>query len=270
MGRAIETISVFATQPNTGAAATVATGNSLTIRNTDKAAWLLSVSGLQQATAGWNRITSPQLHDTTTGIQQQFAASQASQFVFPSPQRLYSQDTLSDAISGSNTAGDIECRQLTVGYDDLPGVDANLIDAAAVRKRAEALYSLPISLTAVATGQYGTAAAVNASADQFKANREYAFLGVSGAATGVSAVRLSGPDLGNLGVCCPVQPLDTELMATWFLWLSSMVAWPTVPVFNSANKALTFLQSVGNENAATFTGTVLLALLGDGGGRRGR
>jgi len=268
MGRALETITVFATAPNTGAAGAAATGNSLTIRNTDKPAWLLAISGLQQATAGFNRLTSPQLHDTTTGIQVQFAASQASEFSLWTPQRLYSQDTLTDTISGSNTAGDIETRQLLVAYDDLPGVDANLIDVATLRKRIDSLYSVPISLTAVATGQYGTAAAVNASADQFKANREYAVLGIAGTATGVAGVRISGPDLGNLGIVTPSLPLETDASEGWWPKTAMRAQWPTIPVFNSANKALTFLQSVGNENAATFTGTLLMALLSDTGRKK--
>jgi len=268
MGKAIETITVFATQPNTGAAGAAASGNSLTVRNTDKPAWLLAISGLQQATAGFNRLTSPQLHDTTTGIQVQFAASSTTELVQWAPQRLYSQDTLTNTISGSNTAGDIETRQLLVGYDDLPGVDANLIDVATLRKRVEAIYSVPISLTAVATGQYGTAAAVNASADQFKANREYAVLGIAGVATGIAGVRVIGPDLGNLGIVIPSLPNDIDSSAGWLPKVALRSAWPTIPVFNSANKALTLLQSVGNENAATFTGTLVMALLVEAGRKR--
>lgn len=268
MGKAVEMISVFATAPSTGAAVTVATGNSLTIRQTNSKAALLAFTGLQQATAGIGRLTSPQLHDTTTGITQNFQLSLNSGITFHVPQPVYSQDTLTGLISGSATAGDIECRHLWVGYEDLPGVDGNFINTSECKQRSIDLYEVQITAAAVATGQYSTAVAVNATNDQFRANTDYAILGASfpaTVATGTSAMRIIGPDFGNLGTGIPCYTYDKDLIGAWFLDMSDKTGFPSIPVFNSANKALTSVQQIGNENAASVTFTLLMAMLGPKG-----
>lgn len=263
MGKSVEMISMFATAPTAGAAATVCTGNSLTIRQSNAPTRLLAASGLQQATVGFGRYTSPQLHDTTNGILLNYAASAGTCQFFDAPQPLYSQDTITSTISGSAVAGDIECRQIWVGYDDLPGVDGKFIDWVQLNAMGEELYSVPITAAAVATGQYSTQVAINSSQDQYKANRDYAILGAnfSGTLTATAAIRIIGPDLGNIGTGIPVTTFDKSDSSSWFTNMSMHTQWPCIPVINSSNKALTFIAQQGNENAASLNVSLLMCLL---------
>ncbi len=267
MGKALEMISAFATAPSAGAAAAAATGNSLTIRSSPARAYLIAAFGNHQAD-GFARLTSPEMHDSTFGFQQQFEAGITSGGIIV-PQELQSQDTLSLTLSGSAVAGDIETAQLHVIYEDLPGINANLIDDRELLSRAESLYSAVVTATSVATGQYGAQVAVNASNDQFKANRQYAILGasVSGTPAALHAIRVIGPDFGNLGVGIPVLSYDPGRMADWFWKLSAMLGMPTIPVLSSPNKALTFVQQIGNENAASAQVMIHYALLGEKRGK---
>lgn len=262
----MEMVSLFATQPNTGLAASVAAGNSLTIRNNLKRAFLLGQSGARQ-TDGFLRLTSPELHDSSVGIQQQYDATGSPQYVlYGQLQPLQSQDTLTALISGSNTAGDIETNQLHIWYEDLPGVDAKLITSDELKKSAVELFEVSVSLTAVATGEYGPAVAINSSQDQFKANRSYAILGVSpsGNVGASHAYRILGPDTGNLGIGCPGSGGIPISGSTFFQKLSDASGLPTIPVISSPNKGLTTIQQIGNENAGTITATILMALLRSG------
>lgn len=273
MGKALEMIGVFATAPSTGAAGAACTGNSLTIRKTEKPVKLLAITALQQATAGARVITSPFLHDTTNGIRIQQAVSQVNSSANRSPQVLKSQDTLTVTIVGSAVAGDIEHTALHVWYDDLPGVDGNFIGIPELDARLEEIYSVPLTLTAVATGQYATGVALNSSVDQFRANQDYAIIGAmfSGTLNASMAIRIVGPDLGNIGCGIPILQYDQDIQANWFPEIAHQTKTPCIPVVNAANKAITTVAQVGNENAASVTATLIMGLLGQARmGGRGR
>lgn len=268
MGKSFETIVAQVTAPGgTLTAAAALSGNSLTIRNGNKPAELVSVWGRHQA-VGNARITSPLMHDTSVGITYRHAsmAGAAPRIAIPSlraRQKFEAQDTLSVSISGSATAGDIEQVCLSLFYPDLPGVDGLFIDHAGLTRRLRNLYSATIALATVATGQYGTAEGIVSDMDSIKANTEYAVLGVTmdSVSSAWTGVRLVGPDWGNLGICVPaLDPVAGE--PAWFVSLSDATGLPCIPVFNSANKAVTTVQAFGDENAVTGTSlSVLLAEL---------
>lgn len=265
MGKALEMISAFATAPSTGAAGAACSGDSLTIRKSDAAIKLLGMTGLQQATAGSRILTSPFLHDTTNGIRLQQAVSQVNNTIFRRPQDLQPQDTLSLTIVGSAVAGDIEHTSLHIWYDDLPGADGNYISIDELLRRGESIYAVPLTLTAVATGQYASGVALNSSQDQFRANRDYAVLGAqfSGTLNASHAIRINGPDLGNINPGIPILVNDVDTSSNWFVELAHQTQTPCIPVVNAANKAITAVRQVGNENAATVTATLMMCLLSD-------
>lgn len=261
MGRAIELISVRAIAPSTGAAGVVFTGNSLTIRRTEKPAWITALWQTRQG-AGFTRLTSPLLHDNVVGIQLVGAVGTQLALQRP-PVRVHGQDTLTATLSGSATAGDVETSHFLVQYDDLPGVSARLITPAELMKRCETLYSSQNTLATTDPGNppaYSGSEAINAEQDQFRANRDYAIVGYNVQAGG-GCVRYTSSDWGNLGIGGPAPTLRGEDYSDWFIRLSEMSGMPCIPVFNSSNRALTTVDGVVDENGADIIVTTLMALL---------
>lgn len=267
MGKAFETVTAQVTAPgSTLTLATALTGNSMVIRNGNKPAELVTAWGQHQG-AGNVRLTSPLMHDNTVGITWRHYGgvnNPPAMALNPSRsrQKLEAQDTLSLSISGSATAGDIEQVSVTLFYSDLPGVDGSFIDSAALTRRMKNLYSSVSSLAVVTTGQYGTAEGIVSDMDSLKANTEYAVLGIGGDTTsyGWTGVRLVGPDWGNLGICVPSLDVVNGALS-WFVDMSDATGLPCIPVFNSANKAVTTVAAYGNENMTALSISVLLAEL---------
>jgi hypothetical protein len=252
MGRALELITFQATAPgSTPAAASALTGDSGTIRNAIKKQRLLA-AWAQRQTQGLTRITSPLLHDNARGIQYLTNSGITDICIIDAPfQELVAQDTLSVAISGSATAGDIEQSAMLIQYDDLPGIDGNFIDAATLARRAVARFSVTVTLTAVATGQYSTAAAINATEDYFKANTEYAIVGVQGSAL-CTSYGVRAPDWGNLRIGMFGGINKGETTNNWFKILSMNGGGQCIPVFNSSNKGSVLCDFSDDENAASI------------------
>jgi len=270
---ALEMVSLNVTQPNTGAAMAAVAGNSLTVRNSNHRVSLLAVSQLQQATAGFTRITSPLLHDAVVGINIIANASMGQVNLLREAQQLQPQDTLSVLRSGSNTSGDIETASLFIYYNDLPGADSRLIDSQELRHRGEDIYASLVTVTATSAGGYTGSVAINSTQDQFKANRDYAILGAALASTSTpsnGAIRLVGPDWGNLGVGIPVITTDQDMQNNWFSVLSNRSGRPCIPVLNSANKGQTFISLLANENGGATSISLVAVLLAPTGANRER
>lgn len=262
MGKAVELVSVRAIAPSTGAAGVVFTGNSLTIRQTTKPAWLVALWQVRQV-AGFTRIVSPLLHDNVVGIQIAGGVGVQMGLQRP-PQRLEGQDTLAATLSGSAAAGDVELSHWMVSYEDLPGIAGRFISPSELLRRSEgSIYSSQNSIAAVDPGTppaYGGEEAISAEQDQFKANRDYAIVGYS-VQSGSGSVRYRSPDWGNLGVGGPAVALRGELYSDWFVRISELSGEPLIPVFNSSNRALTLIDAAVDENGTDIVLTTLMALL---------
>ncbi|MCX8500927.1 MAG: hypothetical protein ORO03_04455 [Alphaproteobacteria bacterium] len=259
---ALELVTVRATNPSTGAAGLAVTGNSLIVRDTPKRVWM---SGLWQTrTADGNtQIVSPLLHDNLVGIQMR---SEAGQYVGFSSMKtpMFAQDQLSVTLIGSAAAE--EHSSWLNYYESLPGVDANLITYAELMRRAVDITAVLNTVTPGTTA-FGTQVAINATNDQLKANTEYAIIGATiedGVATiGTHAIRYTGTDFGNLGVGLPgsaIYPGSNAQSFEWFMRLARQLDLPMIPVFNSANKALTFLDAIGAAATSTGVATTLVRL----------
>lgn len=269
-GAAMELLTGFVTAPSTvQTALTMATGNSLTLRNANLSSKVtLLTAWVDAQVRGILRIRSPKLHDNVQGIRVGTNANIVQPLLDPTFQQpLYPQDTLTVDLSGSVTGGDLETACLLVRYDDLPGQSGRFITPQELKTRGINQVGVENSLATGTGGGYTGEEAINADFDLLKANTDYALIGynvspVAGQTDGGAAcVRWRGIDTGNLGVGGPATDLLKELTNKWFIWLSERSGYPCIPVFNSANRAGILLDAAQDENGLDIIVNSLLVEL---------
>jgi hypothetical protein len=256
-GPALEVLTGFVTAPSTTQTAlTMATGNSLTIRNAavDSPVRLLT-AWVDAQVRGILRLRSPKLHDNVQGIRVGTNANIVQPLFNPEfSQRLYPQDTLTADLSGSATAGDIETAALLIYYPDLPGSAARFLSPDQLKSRTVNIVSVENSLATGTGGGYSGEEAINADFDLLKNNVDYALIGyevspVAGQTDGGCAVvRWRGADTANLGVGGPGSDTLKWMTNQWFVWLSECCGLPLIPVFNASNRAGLLLDAAQDEN----------------------
>jgi hypothetical protein len=260
MGRGLELVSSFVTAPGAVlTAAAACAGNSLQIRSADvKSKVLLLETWAFNQVAGTLRIRSPRLHDNVNGIRTRVPAASVlpkypgiiqggwGQFLIP-------QDTLIVEQSGSGVGGQIESNSMLIYYENLPGISARLIDYNTLMRAGINVATVEASITGLATGQYGTALALNAAANfqNLKANTDYALVGGL-VDTRCTAVQILGVDFGNLGVGFPGEPSIQDVLDAFFMNMSASMGIPLIPVFNSANAGSTTIAVQTNQTGGTF------------------
>jgi len=255
----IEIVSASATQPNTGAAGVVFTGDSLVVKNGRGKVRIMSMWQTNQV-AGFGQILFPSAHDTTRGYRAGVAIG-LTPCLLPVgiEMEVTPQELLSITIAGSNTAGDVENLSMLLKYDNLPGVDQRLMSASEVLSKTKKLTTVETSLVSSAGPGYSGSTVLNSGSDLLRANTDYAVMGMS-CRTQVHALTLTGPDTGNVKIGMP-GTLRPELSSSWFMLLSRAFGEALVPVINSGNKASTFVGCATDENAGTFIQTLYLAQL---------
>lgn len=266
MGKAMEVVSGYAVNPSTTfTALTMATGDSASIRNfaPPNRAYLWDVWS-QGAAAGSFRIRSPRMHDNVNGITSLRTAAIV-RGLLTGYQRdvLYPQDTLTVEITGD--AADTDGATWLNYYEDLPGTNARLYHWGEIAPRVLHEMTVLCSLTTGGTkGNYGGAAAVNATQDQFKANTDYAIVGYRTSAE-CQTVGIRSADFGNLrvGGPGPVEAIETR---DWFLRLSDTIGLPAIPVFNAANKSNTIVDLIKNTTATAVDVSLICLELATPGG----
>lgn len=263
MGQALELLTGFVTAPGAILTAlTMAIGDTLSIRSfNDPSSARLLTNWTDSQGIGAFQIRSPKLHDNVQGITIQTVIGN------PLPlmpegvtQKVYSQDTLTALLSGSAVAGDIETACMLMHYDDLPGISARLIDAMELAERCE---EIMISTNTIATGTaggYSGSQAINATVDNWKANRDYALIGYQ-VSVQCAAIRWAGSDTGNLGVGGPGDISQKDITGDWFRYLSMNTGRPLIPVFNAANKQSILISAAQDENGADPIVTSIFGLL---------
>lgn len=260
---ALETIAASVTAPGAGGAAMAAVaGDSLRVRDSGKS-WLLDMMLNFQAN-GFCRVTSPLLHDNVVGITQRASINTdvRSFLSLPVAQPLTPQDTLTMFATGSAVAGDVELAALQIYYEDLAGIDANLISPEELNKRAIELFVPRFSVAQTAAGWSGNTL-ITALDDQLKANDEYAWVGCGFVAPSLPtlALGISSPDWGNVRIGCPLNHNDYTQTESYFLELSFRHGLSLIPVFNASQKSNVVMNILNNENAATLTGNLNLVRL---------
>jgi len=265
MGRAIEVVGGFATNPGaTFTALTASTGQSFTVRGTDQNAptWLMAAWAFN-ATVGELRIRSPRLHDFFSGIRNRVTANFAMP-VLGNPegdsyaQRIYAQDNLTVELTGG--AAELDVAGLLIGYENLGGIAGRFIDIPTLLKVGLNIVTVEVTVTAVATGNFGGAVAVNSSIDNLIANTDYAILGGMTDTRGAS-VGVTGVDFGNLRVGFPCEPSARNLTQNWFVKLADAFTGAWIPVFNSANKTQTTVDVETNGAGGTYIVNLTLVQL---------
>jgi len=255
----IEILTAAATAAaTTGTAAAALTGDTLLVKNGKDidiiAAWQTNQTG------GFGQLIFPTAHETTRGYRANAPiGTNPALFAFGSRMRIEAQETLAPLIGGTAVAGDVENVTYLIRYNDSPGMDANLVSAAEVERRAEKWTSIENSLASTAGPSYGTPELFTTDSDLLKANRNYAIVGMT-PRTAVHAIYAQTPDSGNVRFGCP-GILRQEITSQWFMLLSRIHGEPLVPVFNSAGKNNCFIGVVTDENAGTFVVDLHLALL---------
>jgi hypothetical protein len=263
MGKALELLTGFVTAPGTTLTAlTMATGNSLTVRDAaaDAEIRLLNTWVDAQAAGVW-RVTSPRLHDTTQGIRFTIVASEPEP-LFPKgvTQKLFKNDVLTAQLSGSATAGDIETACMLVYYSNMTGVDALFIGSDEIMRRGEHVFPVENTLSLGTAGGYSGEEAINAEFDLFKRDREYALLGYVCSAE-CAALRWRGSDTGNVGFGGPGHAERKELTGTWFKTLTEVHGMPLIPVFHSNNVGNILIDGAQDENGTDVTVNSIFVLL---------
>jgi hypothetical protein len=254
-----ELVSFSATQPNTGAAATAFTGDSLTIKNSKGPAHIVAWWAQQQVD-GYQQLITPTMHDTTRGFRTVVEASNIDNLL-PAGMAIevQPQELMSITIAGSNTAGDVELGHMLVHYPDLPGVNARAIKWSDLLRRAETLTTVQMTLTGAATGYTG-AELITAESDLLRANRDYAIIGAT-TSTACGAITIVGPDTGYVRTAIPGQASDADIGRDWFAALSRQFDLALIPVINSGNKSATTIGITQNENNVSPVISITLALL---------
>lgn len=267
MGVAMEVISGGVTAP--GAVFTPwtpAPGNSLQIRSApvDSKIYLINAWAENQV-AGVMRVRSPRLHDNVQGLRMRVNASNTDS-MFPCTsddgfnQFLVSQDVLTVEQTGSAVGGQIEAGSLLVYYTNIPAISARLIDNPTLQKSGINIIGQEVSITTGVTIAYTGQVAINAVNDNFKANTDYALLGIM-CDTRVATIRIQGIDVGNLGIGVPGEPTQRHVYSNYFQRLSNTTGMPCIPVFNSANKTGILIDALGNQAAITTVATLFMVEL---------
>lgn len=260
---ALELLTGFATAPGASlTAVTMATGNTLSIRNGRDDSFVAILQAWMDAQTGGNlRIRSPRMHDNVQGVRLVNSASEIEPLLPDGVGiRVEPQDTLTVEVSGSAVAGDIETVCMLAYYADLPGIAGRFISPEDLRSRMVSLMTVENTLALGTAGGYSGEEAINAEFDLMKANTDYALVGylVNGEC---AAVGWRGVDTGNLRVGGPGALESKGLTARWFVALSESFGLPLIPVFNSANKAGILIDGVQDENGADVTVTSIFAQL---------
>lgn len=237
MGVAATLSAGFATSPGAAiTAVTASTPDTFAVQNFDTSdTAYLEQMWAKNASGGVVRFRSPRLHDPNQGLRLQAAAGDNHLLLpYGLDQRLYPGDTPTVETSGGGAETDTV--YAIYSYSNLPGVAARLAAWPDIEGRVLDISCTEVDLTASATpGQWGTAKAINATFDNFKAGSDYAILGyVTNASVG--AVAFQGAETGQQKIGGP-GVLDHIQTRDFFIRLSQESGRSYIPVFNANNKA---------------------------------
>jgi len=249
MGTAIDT--VFGTAHNassTATALTMASGDSLTIRNFNPPAWCklerISRAGVATSTVV---INSPLLYDNVNAIR--FISPETpSEFFFPKGygQLVQAQDVLSVTTTGGTA--EYDSVMLEFYYSDLPGAAARLYMPSDIMPLIDYFTLLEVACTSGATPPNWVDTVCTTTENRLKANSDHAVLGYI-TDVACAAVAIKGPDTSNLRIGGPATAASRDT-SDWFSWWSERQGTPHIPVINSANIGATYT-SVADVGAST-------------------
>lgn len=229
-------------------------------------AWVEEVFGNNSAHKMELAIFSQRFGDNTFGFRSevQFRSGTTQSAVFPRSVDVpvWSADTLNLQVNG--TASDNADAVLQLYYTNIQGAGQRLARAEQVIpiiKQGIAgnsrLLGIEVTVTPGATGNYGTAVALNTNDDRLQADYDYYLIGFS-TDQPVLSIGISGPDTGYYRIPLPAM-WQSRFTADWFLRQAMDRGVPHIPVINANNKAVTFLDGIDAANPGATKVTLYLA-----------
>lgn len=178
---------------------------------------------------------------------------------------IYSTDLLNVQVNGTATNNvDVV---LQVYYENINGAGQRLATweqvkslIALANQTQSRVLSIEVTVTPGATGNYGTAVALNANDDRLQADFDYALLGYTCDQPSTS-FGIAGPDTGFFRIAFPGH-WDSRKTADWFIQQAKWRGTPHIPIINANNKATTFLDGLSSSNAGATKVSLILAQLG--------
>jgi len=175
---------------------------------------------------------------------------------------VWSADTLNVQVNG--TAADNADVVLQLYYTGIPGAGQRLASAPQVEQMVamgisgnSRVLGIEVTVTPGATGNYGTAVALNTNDDRLQADYDYALIGYTCDQPALS-FGISGPDTGFYRIPMPGH-WDARHTADWFLQASRWRGTPHIPVINANNKATTFIDGFDPANPGATKLTLYFA-----------
>jgi hypothetical protein len=262
MGQALEVIGGFVTNPGvaTLTALTPSSGDFFAVRAINDAdGAFLEDFWFQEATPGIARIRSARLHDNNQGFRT-IVPTATARGLMPDAleMRIYSTDTL--IVEATGGAAETDVASLLIRYNNIGGLNANLMNWSDVKPRIERIMGQEVDPTSSATiGAWGPGRAINADFDNFYANRSYAILGYE-VNTSVCSVTVKGVDTGNVRVG---GPGTTEAIETrdWFIELSNQSGTPCIPIIQANNRGGTLVDVLASTASVACKVSFIMALL---------
>jgi hypothetical protein len=178
---------------------------------------------------------------------------------------VYSSDQLNVQVNG--TASDNADVVLQLYYEHIQGAGQRLATwdqvspmiAQANQGNQSRVLGIEVTVTPGATGNYGTAVALNANDDRLQADYDYALLGFT-VDQPATSFGIKGPDTGYYRIAFPGH-WDQRITADWFVQQAKQRGTPHIPIINANNKATTFLDGVSSNNAGATKVSLVLAQL---------
>lgn len=269
MGAALQVVHTFK-QNITGTnpeALTAGTGDSLSVPNFEPGsrAWLLEAWAGNSANACEFQIRSPFFHDNNRGIRLPYMFNPTLSGADGDPQLLlgehirqplYRTDTLIAEVTG--TATNNVALDLLMYVENLTGADMNLYTWQGIESQIKNTVGIRVSVTAGATGDYGSTVALNNTDARLKANTNYAILGASSQLP-CGLLTFKGFETSSRRLGLPLH-WNQRVSWDWFVTLSKRYNIPAIPVVNANNASNMLLEAA---DAATNVATAAIVNLAE-------
>lgn len=260
MGLAIDSILAQVTNSVALAAVTVAPGDTLQVKQfSDASKAVLENVIIKGGQASTLRITSPVLHDPVRGIT---LISAQAPTTFSLPREVGQPLTKGDILTVQANSGAANSTAVLLQnyYEDLSGVDANLVHWADISGYVDNIKPLEVDCAAAATiGQWNDVALTTTEGNLLHANKWYALLGYN-VDVACAAVALRGPDTGNLRIAGPGSVLQVPTV-DYFCAEADRTGRPHIPVFQANNAGGTTVSVADNAAGTAVKVQLILAEL---------
>jgi hypothetical protein len=160
---------------------------------------------------------------------------------------VYQSDTLGMQAFGTAT-GNVNLTA-QVYYENLPGSSQLLASWEQVRGNFVRALGIEVTVSPGSAGQPGTAVALTANDNRWVTDASYAVLGLT-TSVPIQCIRLYGPDTGYAKIPVPGH-WNAKMSGGWFARQARLRMVPHIPIINSNNAGLTFLDAIHTSAAAS-------------------